>query len=124
MEKSILNRFLKYVSLNILGMVSISCYILADTFFISKSLGARGLPALNLSIPIYSIVYGVGLMLGIGGSTRYSILKTKNEDLEANRVYSICVKTALLIGIVFAVIGLFFSSSLAIVFGADNNTYQ
>lgn len=122
MEKSILNRFLKYVSLNILGMVSISCYILADTFFISKSLGARGLAALNLSIPIYSIVYGVGLMLGIGGSTRYSILKTKNEDLEANRVYSICVKTALLIGIVFAVIGLFFSSSLAIVFGADNNT--
>ena len=56
MEKSILNRFLKYVSLNILGMVSISCYILADTF-ISKSLGARGLAALNLSIPIYSIVY-------------------------------------------------------------------
>ena len=30
---NILNMFIKYVSLNILGMIGLSCYILADTFF-------------------------------------------------------------------------------------------
>lgn len=46
--------FAKYTSLNVLGMVGLSCYILADTFFISKGLGANGLAALNLAIPIVS----------------------------------------------------------------------
>ena len=58
--------FFKYPSLNVLGMLGLSCYILADTFFVSQGLGADGLTALNLAIPIYSIVNGSGLMLGMG----------------------------------------------------------
>jgi hypothetical protein len=30
-------------------MIGLSCYILADTFFVSKDLGADGLTALNLA---------------------------------------------------------------------------
>ena len=40
MEQSVLKNYAKYVSLNILGMIGLSCYILADTFFVSKALGA------------------------------------------------------------------------------------
>ena len=58
--------FSKYVSLSILGMLGLSCYILADTFFVSVALGPRGLTALNLAIPVYSFVHGIGLMLGMG----------------------------------------------------------
>ena len=36
-----LKRFIKYVSQNMLGMLGMSFYILADTFFISKAVGAR-----------------------------------------------------------------------------------
>ena len=35
--------FVRYASLNVLGMLGISCYILADTFFISQGLGSDGL---------------------------------------------------------------------------------
>ena len=51
-QHTILNDFIKYASLNVLGMIGLSCYILADTFFISKGLGADGLTALNLAIPV------------------------------------------------------------------------
>ena len=51
MKENILKDFSKYVSLNILGMIGLSCYILADTFFVSKALGANGIAALNFSIP-------------------------------------------------------------------------
>lgn len=34
-----------------MGMIGLSCYILADTFFVSKGLGTNGLTALNLAIP-------------------------------------------------------------------------
>ena len=63
--KKVMNEFLKYTSLNILGMLGLSCYILADTFFVSKGLGTDGLTALNLAIPIYSFIHGSGLMIGM-----------------------------------------------------------
>ena len=61
-----LRAFARYASLNVLGMIGLSCYILADTFFVARGLGADGLTALNLAVPVYSFVHGSGLMLGMG----------------------------------------------------------
>ena len=122
MKNSILNKFVKYVSLNIMGMIGLSCYILADTFFVAKALGATGLAALNLSISVYSVINGTGLMIGIGGATRYSILKSQNEDREANKVFATCVKLGVLIGVIYAIIGILGSKSLASILGADDST--
>ena len=41
-RKTTLLEFGKYVSLSVIAMLAVSCYILADTFFVSKSLGTRG----------------------------------------------------------------------------------
>lgn len=122
MEKSLLKNFTKYVSLNILGMIGLSCYILADTYFVSKALHATGLAALNLSISIYSVIHGVGLMIGIGGATRFSILKAQKKDKKASVVFSTAIKTGIIIGTMFFLIGLFGSEYLALALGADQAT--
>lgn len=49
MKNYIFKDFLKYTSLNVLGMIGLSCYILADTFFIANGVGEIGLSALNLA---------------------------------------------------------------------------
>lgn len=86
MEKnSCFREFAKYTSLNVMGMIALSCYILADTYFVSKGLGANGLTALNLAIPIYSFIHGSGLMIGMGGATWYAIRKSQQDDASANR---------------------------------------
>lgn len=72
-QTSCLKEFARYTSLNVLGMIGLSCYILADTFFVAKGLGTSGLAALNLAIPVYSFIHGSGLMFGIGGATKFSI---------------------------------------------------
>ena len=77
-------RYAQYVSLNVLGMLGLSCYILADTFFVSKGLGANGLTALNLAIPIYSFIHGSGLMIGMGGGTKYTIQKSQQDQSTMN----------------------------------------
>lgn len=64
-QPSLLSEFTKYVSLNILGMLGLSCYILADTFFVANGIGTDGLAALNLAIPVYSFIHGSGLMVGM-----------------------------------------------------------
>ncbi len=58
--KTLFCEFSQYVALNICGMLGLSCYILADTFFVSKGVGAEGLAALNLAIPIYSLSMASG----------------------------------------------------------------
>ena len=46
-------KFFKYVTQSMAGMIGISIYILADTFFISLHSGANGLTVLNLILPVY-----------------------------------------------------------------------
>lgn len=124
MKESILSKFIKYVSLNIIGMIGLSCYILADTFFVARALGANGLAALNFSISIYSLIHGTGLMIGIGGATRYSILKSQNEDEMSNKVFTIAIKLGVFIGIIYSIIGVFRGEYLALILGADISTLE
>ena len=62
MGKRLFPTFVKYVSQSVMGMVGISCYILADTWFVSAAFGAEGLAALNLAIVVYSLMNAAGLM--------------------------------------------------------------
>ena len=63
-----LKQFTKYVLQSVAGMVGISVYILADTFFISLYSGADGLAVLNLILPVFGLVYAIGAMIGIGSA--------------------------------------------------------
>lgn len=122
MEKSVLKKFIKYVSLNILGMIGLSLYILADTYFVSKALGSIGIASLNLSISIYSVIHGIGLMIGIGGATRFSILRSQKKTNKANIVFTNAVKSGIIIGLVILTVGILWSKNLALGLGADRMT--
>ena len=123
-QNNILRDFAKYSSLSVLGMLAMSCYILADTFFVSQSLGTNGLAALNLAIPAYNFVHGVGLMLGMGGATRFSICKSRGEENEANIMFTNTVYLCLGFSVVFFLIGLFFADELILLLGADETIFD
>ena len=123
-KNKILPIFLKYTSANVLSMVGLSAYILADTYFVSRALGAYGLAALNLAIPIYSLIYGFGLMIGIGGATKFAILSGKNETQQANRVYTNTFALMILASAAFIITGLFFAETIARLFGADDVVFE
>lgn len=101
--------FAKYVSANIMGMVGISFYILADTLFIAKGIGTDGLAALNLALPIFSLIHGIGVMVAMGSATKYSILRAMGQDKQANRFFTQAFWTTVMIGILFLLGGVFFS---------------
>jgi len=119
-----LKEFAKYTSLNVLGMIGLSCYILADTFFISQGLGANGLVALNLAIPIYSIIHGSGLMIGMGGATKYAIRKSQGNQKSANTTFTTAVMFALFFAVIFILIGIFGSEAIVRLLGADETVFE
>lgn len=127
-----LRRFSGYVFLSILGMLGFSLYILADTFFISQGCGKDGLAALNLAIPLYSFMQGTGLMLGIGGATRYTLAASRlkkgsvsrQQAAEPDRIFTVSAIIALSASLLFLAAGLFFSDKLALLMGADKQVFS
>lgn len=115
---SVKKEFAGYVSQNILGMLGISAYVLADTFFISIAEGAGGITALNLVLPLYSLIYGIGAMLGVGSAIRFNILRARN-DQKADDYFSGALIFALLFGSIFTVMGIFIPDKIVAVLGGD-----
>jgi putative MATE family efflux protein len=123
-NEHIFKAFLKYITFNILGMVGLSCYILADTYFIAKAFGANGLTSLNLAIPVYSFINGIGLMIGMGGATRYSILSGQNKKNDMNIVFTRAVKVALILSVALVFLGIFYGNNLSSLLGADSAVHK
>lgn len=110
--------YIKYSSLSVLGILGLSLYILADTYFVSRGIGADGLAALNIAIPVYSLINGIGMMLGMGGATRYSILKDSNRNA-ANVAFSHTIIFFVCFGAIFFITGITAAGSIASMLGAS-----
>ena len=123
-QKSLFREFGKYVSFNVAGMVGYSCYILADTFFIAKALGADGLTALNLALPLFTFMSGLGLMLGMGGGTRFSIFHSQGQGNRGNQVFTEAVSVGILIAVLFMGAGLFLAGPISALLGAEDLVYD
>ena len=79
-------------------MIGLSCFVFVDTLCIANGVGSDGLAALNLVIPVYSLVNGVGLMLGMGGATLYSMEQGMGQGQKANIAFTRACRTALILG--------------------------
>lgn len=123
-QKTCFREFVNYTTLSVLGILGVSCYILADTFFVSKGLGTGGLAALNLAIPVYNFIHGTGLMLGMGGATKFSVCKSQGSQKSVNEIYTNTIYLAILFSAVFMLPGFFCANRLALLLGADGSVLK
>lgn len=123
-KENTLQEFGKYVSQSVLSQLGVSCYILADTYFISKGVGADGLTALNLAIPVFSVMNGCGFMLGIGSGTKYGIMKGTGNEKRGDVLFtsSLCVVTVL--AVIYMLIGLLAADPITAFVGANAEVYD
>lgn len=114
--------FRRYAAPGVLGMIGISCYILADTFFVAKGTGSLGLAALNIAIPAYNLMNGLGLMVGVGGATHYSLCRAQGDAVEADRTFTHTLLLGLFIALLFVLTGTFGVVPLSRLLGANAET--
>lgn len=122
MDGPIGKQFARYVAPNVLGMIAMSVYILADTFFIANGVGANGLAALNFAIVVWTVMQATGLMLGIGGATKFQVYKSQGNVRDANRTFANAVMLAMAAAVVYLVIVNLFATPIAYALGADADT--
>ena len=123
-DSSLLKTYLKFAFQSIIGMVSISIYILADTFFIAQALGEKGLAALNISLPIYNVVNSLAILIGVGGAIKFSILKAQKQDDQAKMYYSLAIKSVFVLAVLFVITGIFFTGPIVNLIGSDDYLFD
>ena len=111
-------QFFKYVSQNIFGLLGTSCYILADTYFIAQAAGTDGVTLLNLCLPIYTLIFAFGSMIGLGAATRYAIRRAQG-DARAQRYFSNAIFSVCILAVPFMLVGIFRPDGLLRLMGGD-----
>lgn len=111
-------RLLRFTLPSIGMMIFTSIYSVVDGFFVSNFAGKTPFAAINLIFPLLMIFSTVGFIFGTGGSAL--VAKTFGEgDLEkGNQYFSLFVYVCLVLGVIFAVIGIIFVPYAATALGA------
>lgn len=115
------SQFFRYTFLNILSMLGLSFYILADTIIIASAAGNDGLTALNLALPAFSLMSALGQMVAMGASALFSAYKGNNDGLSANRIFTVGIYISAVISLIVFICGLFFSAPICTLLGADES---
>jgi len=97
-------------------------YNVADTFFIGQTGDPNKISAISLSMPIFTILSGIGTLFGNGGSTAISIALGEGNREKIKKITTFCFSGTVSIGILYFLGVFFFTEPLANILGADDST--
>lgn len=80
--------FLHYSVPSIFGMLAISSASIIDGLFVGKHVGAIGLAAINITFPIFSLLFGIALMLGVGSCVTSGKLMGEGDSKSASDIFT------------------------------------
>ncbi|MBR2237712.1 MAG: MATE family efflux transporter [Prevotella sp.] len=90
---------------SILSSVAQLLSTLIDAIVVSNLIGPDAISAVNVSVPVLSMVGCFGILLGIGGSIVAAKAMGLRNMEEANRVFSISLKATLIFGLFVSIAG-------------------
>lgn len=68
--------------------------------------------SLNLALPIYGIINGTGLLIGIGGGVRYTLRHTRGDE-NADSVFTASLLMGAVLSFIYVLCGVFGAEHLA-----------
>lgn len=116
--------FVQYTSLAVMSMLGQSLFIFADTFFIANGVGAHGIAALNIVLPMISLFNGIGWLFGIGGATLFGIAMGKQRNVEANQIFNMTLWFTVIGSVIFAMITTLLSDTILNLLGANPELFE
>lgn len=113
--------FFQYSVPSVLGMLAISSANIVDGFFIGNYIGDSGLAAINISLPIFSLLFGFALMLAIGTSVVSGKLIGEGDIKNASLIFSKTMVCITLFSFIASTVLLLNIEAILYLFGADEN---
>lgn len=103
-----MKKFFKFIIPSIISMWVFALYTMVDGYFVSNYVGEIEFSAVNISMPIITLFFAIGILLSIGTQARVGMCLGRGENKRANTIFTTSVLALLIIGITISMI-LFFS---------------
>ena len=113
--------FFQYSIPSVLGMLAISSANIVDGFFIGNYVGDSGLAAINISFPIFSLLFSFALMLAIGSSVISGKLIGEGDIKSASIIFSKTMVSITLFSFLTCTLLFLNIETILYLFGADEN---
>jgi len=113
--------FFQYALPSVFGMLAISSAGIVDGLFVGNYVGASGLAAINISLPIFSLLFGLALMLAVGGSVVSGKLMGQGDGSSASIIFTKTLLTVTIFSLIICAILLYNLETILHLFGADIN---
>lgn len=110
--------FFRFVIPSVFSLLAISTASVVDGFFVGNFLGTEALAAVNLLMPYFSLLFGIALMLAVGGSVRAGMYIGKQEYARASEIFSKTLICVFVLNAAAIPLGLVFSGYLFAALGA------
>ena len=123
LDGAIVPTFFRYLIPSLVGILAWSSAALVDGIFIGNFVGVTALAAVNLIIPILTLLFGVGMMLSIGGSVRGGKYLGEGNTAAASAIFSKTLLFVSFYGVVVIALGLAFEAQLFAGLGASEELF-
>lgn len=123
LDGAIVPTFFKYLIPSLLGLIAMTTASLVDGIFIGNYVGVTALAAVNLIIPITTLLFGVGMMLSIGGSVRGGKYLGEKNRAAAAAIFSKTLMAVASYGIAAILLALAFEEELFAGLGAGEELF-
>lgn len=104
---------------NVLGMLAISSSGIVDGVFVGNYVGDSALASINIIMPVFSLLLGVGVMFSVGGMVRCGKYIGESKRDAANAVFSKTLITVSSLTLLLAVLGIVFIDQVVAMLGAN-----
>lgn len=118
--------YFRYLAASFGSTLISSIYAVVDMAMVGQYHGPDGSAALAVVAPIWNIIYSIGLLMGIGGSVLFSMIRgsAQGRERESNEYFTASViGSAVLASSIWVLIALF-DEPLLVAFGAGDYTLE
>lgn len=101
-----------------------SIYNIADQIFVGQKLGTVGNAATNVAFPVVLLMVTFSMMIGTGGSSKFSLYQGAEEEERAGKTIGNSLIALAVSGILLMAVTLLFLRPMMVLFGAKDETLE
>ncbi len=117
-----MKRFFKFTIPSILSMWVFALYTMVDGYFVSNYVGEIEFSAVNISMPIITVFFAVGILFSIGTQATVGMNLGKGNIDRANCIFSTAVISLISLGLLFSGILFIFLNKVVLLLGVSHGT--
>ena len=113
---------LQYALPAVITQVVASIYNIVDRVFLGQYVGALAIAGLAITLPIMNIIHALGSLVGVGASSRMSIVLGRKDVRWAEKILGNSMLLTFFFGFLFVTGGYLFMDHILQMFGASRDT--